>query len=76
MQFDQSMVGGQKNPFDLCGFDINEKALMIVCKLISDEHFEVEDLTEEMVRQCDKVVTVMNLDKYRAWYFSRSRLND
>ena len=40
------------------------------------DHFEVDDLREEKVKELDRIVEKLNMDKYRAWYFNRSRLND
>lgn len=76
VKINEYSIGGRKNPFDLCKFRIKSKAFRNVCMLISDDHQEVDNLKVEDVMECDKVVQVLNLDKYRAWYFSRSRQND
>ena len=70
------MIGGSRNPFDLCDLGIDEQAFKNVCLLISDDHEQVDSLTAKQVYECDKVVKVLNLDKHRARYFARSRLND
>lgn len=76
VEFSEHMIGGKKNPFDLSKLAIKHKAFINVCQLISEKHYEVESLRVEDVLECDRVVEQLNLDKYRPWYFSRSRQND
>ena len=55
---------------------IDEDAFFKVCCILSEEHKEVVSLTPLQIYECDKVVRVLNLDKFRARYFARSRAND
>jgi hypothetical protein len=71
------MIGGQYNPFDLEEtFGVSDKAFKTVCRLISEEHKEVESLTTREVYECDRVVEKLNLDRFRSRYFARSRCGD
>ena len=69
-------LGHMNNPFDLRPYGITYKALGIVNQLLRDDHTMITTLTLEEVKECDKVVEELGLDKYRARYFYRSRNGD
>lgn len=52
------------------------KSLLTVAKLLSDDHQTISLLTQDEVRECDKVVSRLHLDRLRSTYFYRSRQND
>jgi len=75
--FNNKMIGGKHNPFNLydtLGVDVS--AFKRVCLLISVEHQQVESLTPRQVYECDQVIEKLNLDKYRSRYYARSRHED
>ena len=78
--FSGKMIGGKYNPVDLCHIDhedkLSEVAFKQVCLMISENHFEVENLTPKQVYECDRVVRKLRLDKFRDRYFARSRRCD
>ena len=69
-------IGSENEPFDLAPFEIDIKYLLIVVKLISNDHNLIVSLKPEEVAKCDKIIRNLALDKYRSTYFYRSRQND
>lgn len=73
---DSEYLGSAENPFNLFKYKISQKAFVTVCKLLSPEHYKVQKLTIEEVKECDRVVEVLGIDHNRATYFYRSRQGD
>jgi hypothetical protein len=69
-------MGQINNPIDIVHLGLDALAIKTVCHLINDDPNIVGPLSLENLNKCDKVVEVLGLDKHRARYFSRSRLND
>lgn len=69
-----SRVGQRLNPLDISDLELDPVYIKIVAQLISfDDHKNVPSLTQEDIKECDKVVERLMLDRQRAVYFSRSR---
>jgi hypothetical protein len=67
------LLGSEDNPFNIKEVGVDIKSLMTVAKLLSSDHESIKTLTVNDVKQCDKFVKKLCLDKYRATYFHRSR---
>jgi len=72
----ESDIGSETTPFDLSNFGVTEKAFFNVCKLLSPHPQSIVKLTKAEVKECDRVVEVLRLDKFRYLYFHRSREGD
>jgi hypothetical protein len=73
----EKRIGQKFNPLDISDLDLNPVYIKIVAQLISfEQHKHVPSLTKDDVKECDRVVESLMLDRQRAVYFSRSRALD
>jgi len=64
------------SPLPIDFMDIKLDHLLMIIKLINEEHSEVGNLNKEDSKNLDETVRKLGLDKCRNHYLSRSREND
>ena len=69
-------LGQEDNPLDISDYNIEPKYIKLVAQLLSDKYHQVPSLTIANIKECDKIVEVLMLDRERAKYFARSRACD
>lgn len=69
----KDFIGSESNPLNLHKFGVPMQAFLTTCMLLSPHHYKVNNLTKDVVKECDEVVKKLALDSNRPTYFYRSR---
>ena len=61
---EEDRIGQLKNPIDISDFDLEPVYIKMVAQLISfEDHLNIPSLTKDDIKECDRVVNLLMLDR-------------